>query len=1191
MHFYLLSLLAVSLLHITASTVHYVMPDNHYHPINDNTYTLQHYLSNTNKYFTSNTQLHFLPGQYYLNNDLMIQVVSNFSLIGNRTNEVINTVINCTSPAGIVVVNSSNIVITNIVMNDCGNDYSYKPFMVDIFQNQNEDLKSVFILNSKSTTVMYVHLLWHQKLCGLEFVNALDTKLSNLISNYLLIWYIGSNSLMVNKTDTLFIEKFQTYSEISDVYTIKIEWYNTDFDFITSILNVNFTSKLALHITCLRCLGNNTVTVKNCHFNDMVKSPNSTMNSLDSYKYPLYYYDDIHKCHDHSCDAKVVILYFSQLENYVSEYRVYFNDCNFINNFRARKLLLVNVENSYSTTMPLVLVNNGAFYGNKYVQLLLIRCKNGDVDKQCASIFLKNITIMSNTQYREDVIYIYHVILTIENVKIINNTFLDFRFLMPYLNNYNIILAEFSYLKFTKYNEISFNSADSTIRAPTIHICENSILNLSSNTLGYNVEILYSLETAHAEEIDTCAIQYISKRGNLDKEFQMGQKLNYSIIHNNINDTYMLSNIDLNHCEWDLTSAFLTSSPLHVNQHFIQQKISEGNQEKQICLCCETYPPNCYIEELGSFYPGVTVTLNLIIFSTSSDTVLLQQNDVSAFACRGKVSTVIDCARCKNLSFTLTHKSGTWCELYLRALPVSPSNDIGYREIFTIIFLPCPKGFSLHSQGNCECDQILSSYIPSLIHCNINDQTIPRPANSWISAHTDNNSHSYHVSLHCPFDYCLPHSSLLNLSTPEHQCQFDRSGLLCGQCQQGLSAVFGSSQCKHCSNVYLLIIIPIVIAGIVLVLSLFVLNLNVTNGDINAFLLYANIIGINISIFLPINEHELGTVLRTFISLANLDLGITTCFYDGMDEYAKIWLQLLFPAYLILIATAFIIMSRYSIRIQRLTACRALPILATLFLLSYTKILITVSNVLFFYSTITYLPSNHTSLVWSVDANLPLLEIKFIILFITCAILFIVLIAFNVLLIFSRQFSRFRYVNYFKPLLDAYQGPYKIKFYFWTGLHLLVRAIIFGLSALDKNTYLTISIILFGILLWLTEKLSPFKNQVNNTLEVLYILNLMAVFTISLHTTASKHTTGIIIGVLVSLAMFMLLCIIVIHVKNCCGTNINENNCGATIKKLTSYFMTLRGASSPPKSIELVNAVPEVKYNYKEFQEPLIGQD
>ena len=147
----LLNVLITSLLHIATSTVYHVMPDNHYHPINDNTYILQHYLNNTNKYFMSNTQLYFLPGQYYLNNDLIIQGVSHFSLIGNRTNEVINTVINCTSPAGIAVVGSSNIVIANIVMNECGNDY--KSFMTDIYQYQGEDIKSLFVLDSKSIKI------------------------------------------------------------------------------------------------------------------------------------------------------------------------------------------------------------------------------------------------------------------------------------------------------------------------------------------------------------------------------------------------------------------------------------------------------------------------------------------------------------------------------------------------------------------------------------------------------------------------------------------------------------------------------------------------------------------------------------------------------------------------------------------------------------------------------------------------------------------------------------------------------------------------------------------------------------------------------------------------------------------------------------------------------------------------------
>ena len=113
--------------------------------------------------------------------------------------------------------------------------------------------------------------------------------------------------------------------------------------------------------------------------------------------------------------------------------------------------------------------------------------------------------------------------------------------------------------------------------------------------------------------------------------------------------------------------------------------------------------------------------------------------------------------------------------------------------------------------------------------------------------------------------------------------------------------------------------------------------------------MYTNIICINDHVFFTDNKHAF-TPAYTFISLANLDLGIQICFYNGMDDYAKMWLQLVFPFYLILIATLIIITSRYSITVQRLTARRALPVLATLFLLSYTKILRTVPSVLFSYS-------------------------------------------------------------------------------------------------------------------------------------------------------------------------------------------------------------------------------------------------
>ena len=130
---------------------------------------------------------------------------------------------------------------------------------------------------------------------------------------------------------------------------------------------------------------------------------------------------------------------------------------------------------------------------------------------------------------------------------------------------------------------------------------------------------------------------------------------------------------------------------------------------------------------------------------------------------------------------------------------------------------------------------------------------------------------------------------------------------------------------------------------------------------------------------------------------------------------------------------------------------------------------------LFHYSTITYLPSGHTTLVWAVDANVPLFGLKYTTLFIVCLILFTVLLPFNIILCFTKTTMQLHLINHFKPLIDAYQGPYKYKYYYWTGLQLVMRAVFFGLSALDRNINLTVGIILLTIVSITQAKLSHLK--------------------------------------------------------------------------------------------------------------------
>ena len=103
---------------MAVSTTYYVIPDHYssHHFADNNTFTLQYYLNNTSKYFTSHNQLHFLPGQYYINSDLVFKEIYNFSLTGHKVNQ---SVIICSSPASIIAINADSFTMQNIVLIDC----------------------------------------------------------------------------------------------------------------------------------------------------------------------------------------------------------------------------------------------------------------------------------------------------------------------------------------------------------------------------------------------------------------------------------------------------------------------------------------------------------------------------------------------------------------------------------------------------------------------------------------------------------------------------------------------------------------------------------------------------------------------------------------------------------------------------------------------------------------------------------------------------------------------------------------------------------------------------------------------------------------------------------------------------------------------------------------------------------------
>ena len=326
--------------------------------------------------------------------------------------------------------------------------------------------------------------------------------------------------------------------------------------------------------------------------------------------------------------------------------------------------------------------------------------------------------------------------------------------------------------------------------------------------------------------------------------------------------------------------------------------------------------------------------------------------------------------------------------------------------------------------------------------------------------------------------------------------------------------VLGTSNCKECSNSYLLLIIPFALTGVALVILLLKCNLTVSVGHINGIIFYANIVQVKKSLLFQ-NSSIASHIFSTFIAWLNLDVGIETCFFDNLDSYARVWLQFIFPVYLWMMVGAIIISAHYSSKLGRLIGSNSVPVLATLFLFSYAKLLRTIIAAVSF--TFIELEDGSYLTVWLQDGNVEYLSPKHRALFLV-AIAFALLYILPLILLISlaprlQAWSHkkpFKWVNKLKPFLDAYQGPYSNKFRYWTGLLLVLRIPLFVIDASnyqnDPSMGFFWTVIIVGpIAMLCLIKGKIYRHKLANLIETLSLLNVVVLCLVNWLTSTTDY--------------------------------------------------------------------------------------
>ena len=594
---------------------------------------------------------------------------------------------------------------------------------------------------------------------------------------------------------------------------------------------------------------------------------------------------------------------------------------------------------------------------------------------------------------------------------------------------------------------------------------------------------------------------------------------------------------------------------------------SVSSDPTRVCLCDSKGTPQCknnsYIFRNYIVYPGEMFTVSATVVGGDfgatrgpiyADFLPIDHHSLPSLTSTSQYIQVVDnVTHCSNLTYSLHNYDQENFIMYLTTVYIGSTlkryfggctDELCYHTspvYLNITLLHCPPGFTLLDEPPvCGCYPIQTD---TNIQCDITNGTGVFSWNGslWMNISGDGIVYSQY----CPFNYCDGKSQQISLKdNSDSQCAFNRAGRLCGGCREGYSLAIGSSHCIHCpNNNNLALLIFFAGAGFLLVFFISAFNLTVTQGMINGLIFYANIVWVYQCIFFPEGRklNSLLLFLKTFIAWVNLDFGIETCFVNGLTAFWKTWLQFIFPFYIWAIAGVIIIAARYSTRLTNFLANKAVPLLNTLFLLSYMKLLRIVATALEFSTTMKY-PEGSTTVVWSKDGNLNYFGFPHVLLFLAGLGTLLFLWLPYTLLLFSIQWLRrlsfsvlLKWIMRFHPVYDAYFAPLKHKHQYWFGVLLLTRGILLVIFASTFTVPQSINLFLlliFGILLLFYMALThPYKNKAVLLLQSSFLMNLTILSGFAIFTWTNPNgpsLQAIAVGLSTGIA-FLQFCSIVLH--------------------------------------------------------------
>ena len=708
-------------LEIANTEIYYVAP-NGYSSLNNHTNTLQHYVDNSNMYFTNwkDIQLHFLSGTHYLSKTFTIKKKI-FTLSGN------NSVIECSNrKVGVYLKNAVKFTMQNITLIRC----SMKQNLLIHSGATTMDKwnAALFIQECDSVSIINVSIIVNSGTNGLVAVNNhMKFNITNLIVHVKcslnnlslphtngLVLYSDPRSKKRSNTSYLIFN----YSYKPDVWCSKVSFQSaitislTQLNYNMYVKVSNTTFRNLYNVTLLNYYGKshsdtqkiwNIIAFYNCKVS---KNTGTSLSKLFSFLihgngYP---YGSEHEKNAYQGHYNILKFYY----------------CTFSDNSNFKSLLHVLSKNTLSSN-TIMKIDHCNICCNHMVTILEIVSEVKSYWQISLFVNIASTSISFNTHTNGySLLSAANAIVKLSNfVDITNNSY-----------NYSIFMLHLSELKFYGHIKIFGNYVRHVFKgkASSYYLINENAKIIITNNILFSILSQSKIYNEYYQQM--CYFQFFSNNGILDKLIIHNKTINYEIVI--IDNIYTAPihllkqrNIFPGNCLWLVGTAFQMVNSSMVYSKIVNRtlksidRVNIGIIPSSICQCVNFNEYECISHELGKIYPGQMLSTRLIIprliMLKNPVTLRVLNKNLPQNGCRitnvNEISQTHTKPTCNEYNYTIWSNKSS-CELYL--------DSADSTEIFYVDLQPCPLGFYLQEgKQGCVCDSALNSDIISVTSCSL----------------------------------------------------------------------------------------------------------------------------------------------------------------------------------------------------------------------------------------------------------------------------------------------------------------------------------------------------------------------------------------------------------------------------------------------------------------------------------------